>query len=918
MWMRPSDALERGAMYRPALKTLILFFSMIASVNTIHANERVLIPFDLGQVILNAYPDGTPTPFMKHRDKFLEGLARSNPDDFLYNFRDAFGQPQPAGAKQLGVWEDETCKLRGHASGHYLSAIAQAYASTVYDPQLQAQFRQKMETMVDVLYELSCRSGKPRKSGTPHMSDPTRVPAGPDKDGYDSDLSKDGIRTDYWNWGEGFISAYPPDQFIMLEHGASYGTGNDQIWAPYYTLHKILAGLMDCYELGGSSKALDVAKSMGLWVNGRLSALPEETRNKMWDTYIAGEYGGMNEAMARLHRLTGDQRFLDCARMFDNTVVFFGDAEHHGGLANDIDTLGGRHANQHVPQITGALETYRETNDSEYYRVADNFWDICTRGYMYSIGGVAGSQKNPECFISEGGTLFHNGFNKEGQNETCATYNLLKLGRGLFCCAPEAGYMDYYERALYNHILASVAEHDAGNTYHVPLNPGAEKEFSNAGMDGFTCCNGTALESATKLQNTIYFRSADQSALYVNLYVPSTLDWVAREIKVIQETHYPYAERSKLTVQGKGGFTINLRIPAWAVHGCRVWINGAEQSVDARPGSYLPLERIWNDGDTVEVQLVMGFHLMPLMDQPNIAGIFYGPVLLAAEEEGVLPTWRKLHVDADYLGRSFSGDPETLRFEADGVRFKPFFETYGHHSVYLDIVPKQEDEKYPPITLIDPPENGFFAKQLDFHGIPIKSSGAVDDRALYAAYDRLAMMLAQLPDARDHLAQKGAELHIIGRNEVTTDLPEFRDMKGVRIPEYGGQTYDERTRGLGGLLTSCGEENLLQLPRDRYRGSDICVHEFAHNIMDNGSGPEITRQFEAQRKRSLAKGLWLDSYASSNAGEFFAELAMWYFGTHGDLRMKGTPPEAGPEGLRAYDPEAYRLVDDFWSGRLDK
>lgn len=880
--------------------------------------EHVLRAFPLGQVWLGRYPDGSPTPFVDHRDKFFEALAKSNPDDFLYTFRDAFGQPQPEGAEELGVWDAQTCRLRGHGSGHYLTAIAQAYDSTSYDPELNAHFKQKMDYLVEVLYELSEMSGTPTTTGGPHVAEPTKVPTGPGRGVFDSDLSKDGIRTDAWNWGKGFISAYPPDQFIMLEHGASYGTGNDQVWAPYYTLHKILQGLMDIHEMGDNPKALKVAEGMGLWVYKRLNELPEESLIRMWNSYIAGEYGGMNESMARLFRITGDSRFLECAKLFDNVEFFFGDANRSGGLARNVDTIRGKHSNQHVPQITGALKTYRETGDPDYYEVVDNFWHKSLHSYTYSIGGVAGARNpnNAECYAADPDALFRHGFSEGGQNETCATYNLLKLGRGMFMFDADSDLMDYYERALYNQILASVAEHNAGNTYHVPLNPGAIKTFSNAEMDGFTCCNGTAIESGTKLQNTIYFASTDNSELYVNLYVPSTLDWQAQGVRITQETHYPYSERSKFSIDGSGEFTLNLRIPGWAKHGVSLWINGEAQSAGPKPGSYLSLARNWKDGDTVEIELVMDFHLMPVMDQPNVASIFYGPVLLAAQEEGPLTDWRKIRLDPEYIGRSFSGDPKKLRFEADGIEFRPFFETYGHHSVYLDIVTPDGEAGYPPISMIHPPEDGFFAKQLDFHGIPIKSSAAVDDRALREAYDRLAMMLRRLPEIRKKLVEEGAELHIIGRDEVTTDLPDHRHLKGKKISGFSGLSYDERTRGLGGLRASCGEENLLRLPEDRYRGRDICVHEFSHTVLSYGADPEVVERFEAQRKRSLSKGLWVDAYASVNKDEFFAELAMWYFGGRGDIRMKGTPPADGPEGLNAYDPEAYQLVDAFWSGHL--
>ncbi len=659
-----------------------------ASGSDVDRPEHELRPFDLGQVVLNRDENGRDTPFIRNRDKFVRTLAQTDPDSFLYNFRDAFGQTQPEGARPLRGWDSQTTRLRGHASGHYLSAIAQAYAGTTYDPDLHANFHKKMDYMIDTLYELSRKSGTPAEEGGPANADPTTVPPGPGKDGYDSDLSRDGIRTDYWNWGKGFISGYPPDQFLMLEKGATYGGRNDQVWAPYYTLHKILAGLLDCYEVGGNEKALQVAKDMGLWVHARLRRVPTETRIHMWNRYIAGEYGGMNEVMARLHGITGDPRFLDGARMFDNIDFFFGNAEHDHGLAKNVDTIRGKHANQHIPQIIGALETYEGTQDPAYYRVASNFWDMCTHGYMYSIGGVAGAKNpnNAECFTAQPDTLFANGFTPGGQNETCATYNLLKLSRRLFMFGPDGKYMDYYEQALYNHILASVAEDNPGNTYHVPLNPGSRKDFGNANMTGFTCCNGTALESSTKLQDSIYFRSADDRTLYVNLYIPSTLTWSDRNVVVTQSTNFPYADTTKLTFTGGGAFDVKVRVPRWATRGFFVTINGRTPTVEPVPGTYLTLSRVWQTGDTIELKMPFSFHLSPVMDQPNIASIFYGPVLLAVQEPAPRSDWRAVSLDADDIGKSITGDPSTLRFRTNGADLKPFFETYDRHSVYLDVM----------------------------------------------------------------------------------------------------------------------------------------------------------------------------------------------------------------------------------------
>ncbi len=226
----------------------------------------------------------------------------------------------------------------------------------------------------------------------------------------------------------------------------------------------------------------------------------------------------------------------------------------------------------------------------------------------------------------------------------------------------------------------------------------------------------------------------------------------------------------------------------------------------------------------------------------------------------------------------------------------------------------------PTILILNPPEKGFFSKRVDFQGIPIKAHQCVSDEALFAAYDRLSMMLSNLvikqPDVLSNLLAADVELHIIGKDQVTTDLPEWRQDKGRPLSEYNGLTRDERTRGMGGILTSCGEENLLKLNNDRYFGRDICVHEFAHAIRNEGVPDVVRKKFDEQWRKSLARGRWTESYAGSNPDEFFAELSMWYFGTHGDLHMTGPKPNNGRDGLRQYDPEAFALMGDFYQGRL--
>jgi uncharacterized protein len=238
---------------------------------------------------------------------------------------------------------------------------------------------------------------------------------------------------------------------------------------------------------------------------------------------------------------------------------------------------------------------------------------------------------------------------------------------------------------LYNHILASVDENSPANTYHVPLNPGAVKQFGNADMTGFTCCNGTAIESSTKLQNSIYFKSKENDALYVNLFVPSDLNWEEKKIRIEQRTNFPKEDQTQIIIKGNGKFDLHVRVPSWATKGYFVKINGVQHKHDAKPGSYLNFSRNWKDGDVIELKMPFSFNLEPVMDQPNIASLFYGPVLLAAQESEPMKEWRMITLDAKDLGNSIKGDPSQLEFKIGDVLFKPFYETYGRHSVYINV-----------------------------------------------------------------------------------------------------------------------------------------------------------------------------------------------------------------------------------------
>lgn len=219
------------------------------------------------------------------------------------------------------------------------------------------------------------------------------------------------------------------------------------------------------------------------------------------------------------------------------------------------------------------------------------------------------------------------------------------------------------------------------------------------------------------------------------------------------------------------------------------------------------------------------------------------------------------------------------------------------------------------VQQIYPPEHGFYSKVLNYRGIPIKSSAVVSDTALVEAAKRLARMLDAMPAVVQNLVSERAELHIIGKHQNTSDLPEHRDAKGK--PFLSSEwTIDSRTRGVGGIYASCGEENLLDIANDdRYAGRDICLHEFAHTVMEFGLDEPIRKLIKSQYRASILSNHWKTTYAATNEKEFFAELAMWYFGTRGDYG-KLTTMQPGRKWLKSYDPESFRLLDKIYSGQL--
>ena len=472
----------------------------------------------------------------------------------------------------------------------------------------------------------------------------------------------------------GFLSAYPETQFMRLEEFATYG-GNQGIWAPYYTLHKILAGLLDAHTLAGNAQALEVASKIGDWTHSRLSKLRPEQFDRMWNLYIAGEYGGANDAFASLHALRRDKpEFLTVARYFDNRNV-------KDPTVAGTDILDGRHANQHIPQFIGYLRVFEQNDMPEYHTAAKNFWGMVVPHRVYSHGGVGVGEilRKRDAVAS---SLYAEPANTN-HAETCVVYNMLKLSRNLFFHDPDPKYMNYYEQGLFNQILGSRRDSDSTTspevTYFLPVRPGERRGYGNVG----TCCGGTGMENHTKYQDSIYFRSADDATLYVNLYIPSVLEWREKGFTIEQATRFPYEGVSTLTVRGNGRLAISLRVPTWVRRGYNVSVNGVAQKITATPGRYVTIDRQWKRGDKIDVSMPMSFRAERTIDDPAVQSMYFGPTLLTLQapatgtnlETGLLSVslYKHFTLTGDFSSAMTPVADKPLHFTAGGNALAPLF-----------------------------------------------------------------------------------------------------------------------------------------------------------------------------------------------------------------------------------------------------
>lgn len=633
-----------------------------------------------------------------NRDLDIDNLLSLDPKQQLYNYYDTYGIPT-TGCPVSDGWDSPTTKLKGHGTGHYLSAMSMAYVSC-QDKQKKALLQSRITLMLDEMRRCQERTFVWSDSLGRYFEARDVAPEAELRDLKGSWKDFDAYKQDYRHYGYGYMNAIPPQHCVLIEMYRPYNN-EDWVWAPYYTVHKQLAGLIDIANIvedkAISEKALLIARDMGLWVWNRLhyrtyvkkDGTQAERRERpgnryeMWNMYIAGEVGGMAESLARLSMMVSDkeqsERLLEAATCFDSPAFF-------DPLARHIDAMRTRHANQHIPMITGALKCYEAGADTYYYHIAQNFWHTIQGRYRYAMGGVG----NGEMFRLPYTQMLSMANNPEPTiNETCCAYNLAKLTKDLNTFNPDdASYMDYYERLLYNQLVGSINPHQYQVLYQYAVGLDASKPWGNETPQS-TCCGGTGAENHVKYQEATYF--VNDNTLWVALYLPTVASWDAQKTVIRQECQWP-AEKSIIRIQkGRGRFAMKLRVPYWATEGFDIKLNGKSIATHYQPSSYVEIPlRKWSKKDVVEVVMPYNRHLDYTPDKLEVAGKqTYSPMWTAALMEGPLVMAAK---DVK------TWDEATIHCEDDWNRFHfvPDYDADRHVTHYFRL-----DAPVPPATEVD-------------------------------------------------------------------------------------------------------------------------------------------------------------------------------------------------------------------------
>lgn len=629
-----------------------------------------------------------------NRDLDIRTLLELDITQQLYNYRDTYGLPTEGYTKSDG-WDSPTTKLKGHGTGHYMSALAFAYASAQNEEQKQ-ELLKCITRMVTELRECQERTFVWSDSLGRYFEARDYAPEEELKKMKGTWSAFDEYKKDFAHYGYGYLNAIPAAHPALIECYRAYNN-EEWVWAPYYTIHKQLAGLIDIANVMSSSnpevaaKALLIAKDMGLWVWNRMHyrtyvsvdgnrderrARPGN-RFEMWDMYIAGEVGGMSESLARLSGMVDDatesSRLLEAANCFD-AKLFFSLVGEKGR-----DDLRTRHANQHIPMITGALRSYRGNGNAFYYNLARNFWNHIQGRYAYAMGGVGNGEMWRQPY-----SQMMNMMPNPNINETCCAYNLAKLTKDLNCYTPDdAALMDYYERLLYNQIVGSVHPDHWACTYQYAVGTNATKPYGNETPQS-TCCGGTGVESPVKYQEATYFVGDD--ALWVALYMPTVATWREKNVVIEQECSWP-AEHSNIIVKEGGKFSVNLRVPYWTTKGFRVSINGVVFADSAKPCSYLNIpKREWKQGDRIEVDMPFATHICygpDKLDGEWIGALMRGPLVMATPD---VSSWDEAYLTlrADLSDVATTG---TAPYEVKvaGRTFLPDYYLTNHSTHYMHL-----------------------------------------------------------------------------------------------------------------------------------------------------------------------------------------------------------------------------------------
>ena len=522
-------------------------------------------PFDLADVRL------LEGPFRRAQELDGKYLLQLEPDRMLHNFRVNVGlkpkAPVYGGWESVEPWIEIKC--HGHTLGHYLSACAMMFAATG-----ALQFKQRVDYIVSELRECQVAG----KSGL--------ICAFPD-------------------------GKAPLDQIL---------TATKFVGVPWYTMHKIFAGLRDAYLYAKNKAALEVLVKLSDWAITHTQGLSDEQFERMLRT----EHGGMNEVLADVHALTGEDKYLSLSKRFCHRALL-------DPLAQQRDTLDGLHSNTQIPKVIGFNRVYELTGQQNYATASRFFWNTVVNNRSFVTGGNG----DVEHFFPPTDFAKHLGSAKT--METCCTHNMMRLTRSLFAIDPSTTYADYYERALYNSILASQDPDSGMMTYFQSTRPGYLKLYCTP-ADSFWCCTGSGIENHAKYGDSIYFHEAD--SLFVNLFIPSSLEWKRKGVTLTQTTRFPDEDTTRFRIASRKPvkLTLKVRHPSWSPS-LLITVNGREWKTVQQPGSYVGIDREWRNGDTIEVKMAMTLRVESLPGSSDVVAFLFGPIVLAGRlgKKGLTP-----------------------------------------------------------------------------------------------------------------------------------------------------------------------------------------------------------------------------------------------------------------------------------------